>query len=131
MSVARNVETIRRFYGAGPADDDTARAPFFAPDVVWHVPGDNPVSGPYRGAAAIQTDMIDRMGPLDEWTIEPIDIMGNDDMVVGYVRIHGRRRGHEIQMTGAHAFRFDDEGRVAEAWGFSSDQAELDAFFRA
>ena len=131
MSVARNVETIRRFYGAGPADDDSARVPFFAPDVVWHVPGENPVSGPYRGAAAIRTDMIGRMGPLDEWTIEPIDVMGNDDMVVGYVRIRGRRRGREIETTGAHAFRFDLEGRVVEAWGFSSNQAELDDFFRA
>ena len=48
MTVGRNLETIQRFYGAGPALDDSDRLAFFAPDAVWHVPGDNPVSGPYH-----------------------------------------------------------------------------------
>lgn len=131
MSMERNIERIREFYAAGPADDDTERLPFFAPDVVWHVPGDNPVSGDYRGPDAIARDMIGRMQPLDEWTIEPTAVMGNADMVVGVVRLRGRRRGHEIDSSGAHTFRFDAEGRVAEAWGFVEKQNQLDEFFRA
>jgi ketosteroid isomerase-like protein len=131
MSVARNIETIRRFYSAGPADDDTDRIPFFAPEAVWHVPGDNPVSGAYHGPDAIRREMARRMAPLDEWTIEPIEVMGNGDLVMGYVRLHGRRRGHEIVSNGGHVFRFDADGRVAEAWGFVERQTELDAFFGA
>lgn len=131
MSVARHIETIRRFYRAGPADDDANRIPFFAPDVVWHVPGDNPVSGPYHGPDAIRSEMAARMAPLDEWAIEPVDVMGNADLVVGYVRLRGRRRGRTIESTGAHVFRFDAEGRVVEAWGFVDRQDELDDFFRA
>ena len=130
-AVARNIETIRRFYRAGPADDDSARVPFFAPDVVWHVPGDNPVSGAYRGPDDIRDEMSARMAPLDEWTIEPVDVMGNGDLVVGIVDVRGRRRGRAIETRGGHVFRFDPEGRVVEAWGFTAKQDELDAFFEA
>ena len=49
MSVARNIQAVRRFYEAGPAAEDSERLPFFTPDAVWHVPGENPVAGPYRG----------------------------------------------------------------------------------
>ena len=131
MSVGRNIATIREFYAAGPAADDADRVPFFAPDVVWHVPGNNPVSGPYRGPEAIRTKMAARMALLDEWTIDVLDVMGNEDLVIGVVQIRGRRRGRTIDTRGGHVFRFDAQGRVAEAWGFTAQQDELDDFFRA
>ena len=131
MSVERNIATIRQFYAAGPADDDTDRVPFFAPDVVWHVPGTNPVSGPYRGPEAIRTDLAARTAPLDEWTLDVLDVRGNADLVPGIVKVRGRRRGHMIETRGGHGLRFDDQGRVAEACGFTAQQDELDAFFRA
>lgn len=131
MSVATNIAKVLRFYAAGPADDDAERAPFFAPNAVWHVPGTNPVSGAYHGVHAIRTDMAARMMPLDEWTIEPIDAMGNGDLVMATVRLRARRRGHPVESTGGHVFRFDDEGRIAEAWGFVEKQAELDDLVRA
>ncbi len=129
--VARNIETVRRFYGAGPADDDSERLPFFADDAVWHVPGDNPVSGPYGGVRAISETMIERMQPLDRWEIELRDVMGNDDLVVATIDLRGLRRGVSIETTGAHVFRFDAQGRIGEAWGFTLDQRRLDELFRA
>jgi ketosteroid isomerase-like protein len=131
MGVAENMETVKRFYGAGPAGDDTARQSFFAPDAVWHVPGDNPVSGPYHGVQGITVDMPAKMQPLDEWRIDPRHVMGNGDLVVAIVRLHGQRRGRAIKTHGGHVFRFDDQGRIAEAWGFTEEQGELDEFFRA
>jgi ketosteroid isomerase-like protein len=131
MSVARNIETIRRFYGAGPVDDDRERLPYFAPAAVWHVPGENPVSGPYRGVEEIQTDMAARMAPLDRWEFDIQDVMGNGDMVVATLRFRGTRRGREIESAGAHAFRLDERGQIVEAWGFTQKQADLDEFFRA
>jgi ketosteroid isomerase-like protein len=127
----RQIETVRRFYAAGPSADDSERRGFFAEDAVWHVPGDNPVSGAYRGVDAIANDMVRRMQPLDGWRIEPRDIMANEDLVVATVRLTGERRGMTIDTPGAHVFRFDEEGRIVEAWGFTADQARLDAFFGA
>lgn len=130
-SIERNIETVRRFYGAGPADDDADRVSFFADSAVWHVPGANPVSGPYVGIDAITGTMPGRMGPLDRWEIELLDVMGNEDLVVATIRVSGLRRGVSIETPGAHVFRFDQSGRIVEAWGFTQDQARLDDFFRA
>jgi hypothetical protein len=131
VSVEGNIETVRRFYSAGPADDDRDRVPFFAPDAVWHVPGENPVSGSYIGAAAITTEIAARMAPLHEWDVELIDLMGNAHLVVATVRLRGERRGVRIESNGAHVFRLNDDGQVAEVWGFTVPQDRLDEFFRA
>jgi hypothetical protein len=71
------------------------------------------------------------MAHLDTWTIDVVDVMGNADHVVATVRLRGERRGVRVDTPGAHVFRFDDDGRIVEAWGFSADQAALDEFFRA
>ena len=131
MDVQQNIEAVRRFYGAGPADDDADRRGLFSPDAVWHVPGENPVSGVYRGVDAIVEQMPARMAPLDAWDLELLDVMGNADMVVATVRLSGSRRGVTIATPGAHVFRLDDDARIVEAWGFTQQQARLDEFFSA
>ena len=122
--VARNIESVRRFYAAGPADDDSARSRLASPDIVWHVPGDNPVSGEYRGAADVFHAIGERMQPLTAWDTEVVDVMGN-------VHVTGERRGMKVDMAGAHVFRLDEDGRIVEAWGFLADQPALDEFLRA
>ena len=131
MGTRENVEAIRRFYAAGPADDDSARHPFARDDVVWHVPGDSPVARDYRGKHDVFEVMGERMQPLDEWTIDVLDVMGNRDLVVGVVHLVARRGEHRVDCHGAHTFRFDDDGLLAEAWGFVADQAALDELFRS
>jgi ketosteroid isomerase-like protein len=130
MGVAENVALVHRFYALG-ALNDPKRAPMFAPDAVWYVPGNNPVSGPYRGLEAMTYDMGARMQPLDDWRIKVVDVMGNGDMVVSVTFIVGQRRGRSVDMLGGHVFRFDDEGRIAEVRGFAADQRALDEFFSA
>ena len=130
MGVAENVALVYRFYQLG-ALNDPARAPMFAPDAVWYVPGNNPVSGAYRGIEAMTFDMGARMKPLDDWRIKVVDVMGNGDMVVSVTFIIGERRGRKVDMLGGHLFRFDEEGRIVEAWGFAADQPALDEFFSA
>jgi ketosteroid isomerase-like protein len=130
MGVTENIETVRRFYAAGPSDDDSERRGFFSADAVWHVPGRNPVSGPYQGIEAITADMPQRMQPLDEWHIEPRHIMGNVDLVMAIGHLVGRRGERAVRTHAGHVFRFDDSGRIVEAWGFTEDQAAVDDLFR-
>jgi len=126
MGVAENIDTVRRFYAAGPATDDAERAGFASPDIVWHVPGANRISGEYRGAHAVFEAMPASMQPLDRWELDVTAAMGNADLVVATVRIRGTRYGREIDTAGAHVFRLTD-GRIVEAWGFAEDQSTLDA----
>jgi ketosteroid isomerase-like protein len=126
MAVSDHIDTVRAFYGAGPSAEDTARELFAARDIVWHVPGQNRISGPYAGIEAVFRDMPASMQPLDAWDITVRDVMGNDDLVVATIHVSGRRYGRSIETDGAHVFRFDVDGRIAEAWGFTVDQSALD-----
>jgi ketosteroid isomerase-like protein len=131
MSAHDNIARVRQFYAAGPPDDDRERAQFASPDIVWHVPGDNPVSGEYRGHRAVFAELGDRMQPLAEWDVQVVDVMANADLVVATVRVVAARGTQRVETNGAHVFRFDDQGRIVEAWGFTVDQAGLDSVFRA
>jgi ketosteroid isomerase-like protein len=122
----RNIETARRMYSG-----DEAERANIAADIVWHVPGHNPVSGDYRGIEEYTQLMPSRMEPLTAWSFEPHDIMVNGDYVVATVSLKGERKGKKVDMRGAHILRMNDQGQVVEGWGFTSDQDTLDEFFSA
>lgn len=117
----RNIEVVRAFYNR---EEGLA-----APDIVWHVPGHNPVSGTYSGHDEYFNLMPSRMSPLTAWDFELHDIMVNGDHVVATFHLQGERHSKKIDLDGAHIFRINAEGQVAEGWGFASDQPALDDFF--
>ena len=55
----RNTQIVRLMY----TGDETERANI-ASDIVWHVPGHNPVSGEYHGFEEYTKLMPSRMAPL-------------------------------------------------------------------
>jgi hypothetical protein len=71
------------------------------------------------------------MQPLDEWDLRVDEVMGNADLVTAVVHLTGRRGGVRVDCAGAHVFRMDNAGRIAEAWGFVADQDRLDELFRS
>lgn len=105
----------------------------FADDLVWHVPGDNPVSGAYRGKDQYFDVMVDRMQPLDEWAFTVGDVVVNQKDRAALVAFHlkGERKGISIETEGFHMIRLNEEGRIIEGWGFTRDQDKLDEFFSA
>ena len=129
MTDAERIEVIRRFYEAGPPDDDSERGRFAAPDVVWHVPGHNPVAGLYRGHDEVFRTIGERMQPLDEWRIVVRDVMSNDALVLATVSLVARRGDVHVESEGGHVFRFDERDRIVEVWGFVAEQEALDLLF--
>jgi ketosteroid isomerase-like protein len=101
-----------------------------SPDIVWHVPGHNPVSGVYRGADYFQV-MPARMAPLDRWDFQLETVMVNGDHVVARFHVVGKRKGRVIDTDGTHLLRFDANNQIVEGWGFTDKQDELDTFFGA
>lgn len=122
----RNIETARRMYAG-----DEAEHANIAQDIVWHVPGHNPVSGDYHGIDEYTQLMPSRMAPLTRWDFEVQDVMVNGNYVVVTVSLQGERKGKTVDLRGAHLMRMNDRGQVAEGWGFLSDQDALDEFFTA
>jgi hypothetical protein len=116
------IDIVRNAYRAG--------SEVISPDIVWHVPGHNPVSGVYRGAKAYREEMVARMAPIEEWIVDVDDVMINGAMAVVAVRIHGLRKNHRIDLAGAHVMRIEN-GKVVEGWGFVENQDVLDDFFSA
>jgi uncharacterized protein len=120
-----NIETVRRMYFG----DETERASI-GRDIVWHVPGHNPVSGDYHGYEEYTQLMPSRMSPLTRWDFELGDVMVNGDYVMATFRLQGERKGVVLNIKGGHLMRVRD-GKVVEGWGFTDDQDALDAFFSA
>ncbi len=119
-----NLEIARRLY----AGNESERAAVAA-DIIWHVPGHNPVSGEHRGYAAYTETMPSRMAPLTSWDFELEEVMVNGDYVMTTYHLLGERKGKQIDLRGGHLLRMTADGRVAEGWGFTNQQDALDEFF--
>jgi hypothetical protein len=121
-----NIEIVRLMY----TGDEAERANI-APDIVWHVPGHNPVSGEYRGFEAYTKLMPTRMAPLSRWDFTLEEVMVNGNYVMTTFHLQGERKGKTIDLKGGHLFRLNAEGKVVEGWGFTNNQDALDDFFSA
>src|SRR2546427_12625410 len=79
MGEAPNVARVREALAACNRGDVEAMRPFLAPDIVWHVGGDDPLSGDYRGRDAVLESVANVMD-LTRGTLkaEPIDIRVSD-----------------------------------------------------
>ena len=122
----RNIEIVRRFY----TGDEAERA-HIAQNIVWHVPGHNPVSGDYRGFEEYTQLMPARMAPLTRWDFTLEAVMVNGNYVMTTIRLQGERKGKTIDLRGGHLFRLSAEGKVVEGWGFTDNRDALDDFFSA
>ena len=122
----RNLDIVRRMY----TGDDTERRTI-ATDIIWHVPGHNPVSGEYRGFDEYTQLMPARMAPLTRWDFTLEDVMVNGNYVMTTFRLIGERNGQMVDLRGEHLMRLTPEGKVVEGWGFAQDQDTLDTFFSA
>ena len=120
----RFLESVRTMYLGTDKENK-----IIAKDIVWHVPGHNPVSGLYQGYEAYTKTMPGKMGPLSKWEFKVGNVMVNGEHVVATVHFIGERKGRKVDMDGAHIMRLNAQGQIAEGWGFAADQDALDAFF--
>ena len=101
MSEHPNLARLRGAYEAYGKGDLDHLTEVLTPDIRWHEPGRNKLSGKYTGPRA----MLER-----------------------FVRTLKHRGEHTPDVLAAHLFRFEDD-RAAEFWEAHTDQAAVDAFF--
>src|SRR2546430_13890793 len=98
-----NEELVRTGYTAfGSGDMDTLRR-LFAPDIVWHSPGRNPVGGDYHGVDQV-LQLFGRLFELTGGTLrlELHDVLANDDHAVALVKNPAERGGRAGAPNGTH-----------------------------
>jgi uncharacterized protein len=131
MAEHPNVRRIREAVDAYNSGDLDAMRPHLAEDIVWHVGGDHPLSGTYRGHEEVfgyYSKVQSQTGGT--LTIEPLEILANDRHGAIFMRVTGDRDGKSIDVELAEALALDSEGRWSEYWALADDQASVDAFWR-
>jgi uncharacterized protein len=125
-----NVERTRRAYEAFGKGDLAALAELIAEDAVYHISGNSPLAGDYKGRDAVFGFFGKVMQETDgTFRIDVHDILANDDHGVALVRETAQRKGKNWDSRAVHITHADSEGRVKEFWAFQEDSAAADAFF--
>jgi len=125
-----NAARVREGFAAFNRGDLDAMRPFLAEGIVWHVGGDHPLSGDYRGREAV-LEYVAKVLELTGGTLtgEPIDVLVSDRHAGVFQRVTGQRDGKRLDVVLAQALTFDDDGRWVEYWALADEQDEVDAFW--
>lgn len=124
------LDTVGRYGAAIAAGDMEALAATLSEDVVWHQPGDNPLSGDHRGPAGV----VAHLGTFFElsqgtFRLDADTVIASGDLVVMTVTFSAQRAGKaDLQQSGVDVFRVQDD-RICEVWLIREDQAAEDAFW--
>jgi ketosteroid isomerase-like protein len=141
-----NLALVQRMYDCFNRDDmDTIRREVFAPDLVWNLPGHNPVAGTKNGAEEVLAFFAALRRANIEVILDPqadpatgIDSFGESTVV----EVHRGRgtttirdaSGNEVQVT-LNALNCTHyqiaNGRIARVQVYMSDQHAADTFFNA
>ena len=117
-------------YRAFAARDIPAVLGVFAHDIGWRVPGDNPVSGSYKGHEEVVGFFSQLMGRSGgTFSLDVHDIVVGDGRVVALVTEHAGAGAAILASPAAHIWRLAD-GKLTEFTEYHEDQAAVDAFWR-
>jgi ketosteroid isomerase-like protein len=126
-----NAERLRKGYDAFARGDlDALRNEFFAPDIVFHIGGNNRLTGTYKGVDEVFRffgELMEASGGT--FKLEIHDVVANDEHAVGLVRNSAERDGKRLNQNVAHVFHFNSEGKVTENWTLSENTQVADEFF--
>jgi uncharacterized protein len=125
-----NEDRFRAGYEAFQTGDmDALRNEYLAPDIVWHSPGNNPLSGTDKGV----DEVLANFGKTMELTggtfrVELHDVLANDEHGVALATVSGERNGKRIEDNYAHVVHFRD-GKITESWIHNWDPNKVDELF--
>ena len=129
MAEHPNVALLRRGYEAFAKGDMATLTELWSEDAVWHVPGNNLISGEYRGRDTVFA-LFGQIAQLTGGTyqVKLHDALANDEHAVALARATGSRQGKQIDFLDVAVYHVSD-GKIAEAWSFTDDQRAEDEFW--
>lgn len=130
MGEHANVAAIRQALRVYNSGDNAAMRDVLAQDILWHVGGNHPLSGEYRGQDAV-IDYFDRVRELTTGTlrVEPVEILANDRHASIFMMVSASREGRRMNVLLAEALALGPDGLWQEYWALADDQEAVDAFW--
>jgi uncharacterized protein len=124
-----NVAMARAAYSAFAQGDLEKVAAVWANDIIWHVNGNSPLAGEYKGQEEI-FGFFGRLFELSGGTLEldVHDILANDDHITVLVTMNAERNGQRLEMRSVHVMQLE-QGLMREFWSFEEDPVTDDAFW--
>ena len=125
-----HVQRLRDGYDAfGRGDLDALRG-LFTSDIVWHVGGNSPLSGDYKGIDAV-FEFFGRIFTETNGTFknEVHDILANDQHGIALVTQSGERNGNKIETNAVHVLHYNERGETTESWFLPEKAEEVDKFW--
>ncbi len=129
MATTEDVELVRRGYEAFNAGDMEALTEIFAEDAVWHVAGNNVLSGTKQGRDAILA-YFGELGARSAGTlkVDVRDIVGGDKHTVGIQHNSAQNNGKSMDLDVTIVFKARD-GKITSGQEFIEDSAKSDEFW--
>ena len=123
-------DRARTLLGAVSGGDIGALTKQLTDDVEWHVGGDHPLSGNYRGRDEVRA-YHERVAALTGGTLrlEPTDVLASDRHLGIFVRARAQAGDRTLDARLVEAVRLADDGRWAEFWALADDQDAVDEFW--
>lgn len=124
-----NLESARQGYQAFADGDLATVSELLADDIVWHVGGNNTLSGDYEGKEAVLSffgRLMQETGGSFKNDIH--DMLANDEHGVALVTQTATRGGTSIEGPVVQVFHMRD-GKMTEFWTFARDQSAIDEFW--
>jgi ketosteroid isomerase-like protein len=125
-----NIELMRRYSAALTAGRAVDALPFYAEDLVLHIPGRSPHAGTFHGQDAVLA-YYTRIFRDTDGKFQPLgvdDILASDTHAASLVRWRVEREGRSIEIDRVVIYRIVDE-RIAEIWVRDWDQYAYDELF--
>jgi uncharacterized protein len=128
MAEHPDAQLVRQGYDAFIAGDMEWLNEHLADNIVWHVPGNNVLSGDYRGREEVLS-FFARSVQASIPSFDVHDVAATEDHAIALLNIRFTRpdNGETIEGRAVQVFHVED-GKALESWFMNEDQAALDAF---
>jgi ketosteroid isomerase-like protein len=130
MTMTHPNETLtREALAAFQRGDMDAIQAYFAPNIVWHVPGRGQLAGDFTGVGEV-LGFFGKTMELSNGTfrLEVHDVLANDEHAAVLSTITAEREGRSLHSNGVQILHIQD-GRAVESWLHPDDQYAVDEFW--